>query len=85
MYKIFNMTMISIVLIFFFYIFQHYTSNKNIIEKDYKRLNLDKLLNEKISDLPILKNDTTNVIELNNSLENENNKEKKRSFWELLK
>tara|TARA_B100000886_G_scaffold18146_1_gene11639 strand:+ start:3203 stop:3460 length:258 start_codon:yes stop_codon:yes gene_type:complete len=85
MYKIFNMTMISIVLIFIFYIFQHYTSNKNIIEKDYKRLNLDKLLNEKISDLPILKNDTTNVIEFNNSLENENNKEKKRSFWELLK
>lgn len=79
------MTMISIVLIFIFYIFQHYTSNKNIIEKDYKRLNLDKLLNEKISDLPILKNDTTNVIEFNNSLENENNKEKKRSFWELLK
>ncbi len=85
MYKIFNMTMISIVLIFIFYIFQHYTSNKNIIEKDYKRLNLDKLLNEKISDLPILKNDTINVIEFNNSLENENNKEKKRSFWELLK
>lgn len=79
------MTMISIVLIFIFYIFQHYTSNKNIIEKDYKRLNLDKLLNEKISDLPILKNDTINVIEFNNSLENENNKEKKRSFWELLK
>ncbi len=85
MYKIFNVTMISIVLIFIFYIFQHYTSNKNIIEKDYKRLNLDKLLNEKISDLPILKNDTINVIEFNNSLENENNKEKKRSFWELLK
>ena len=63
MYKIFNVTMISIVLIFIFYIFQHYTSNKNIIEKDYKRLNLDKLLNEKISDLPILKNDTINVIE----------------------
>ena len=77
--------MISIVLIFIYYIFQHYTSNKNIIEKDYKRLNLDKLLNEKISDLPILKNDTINVIEFNNSLENENNKEKKRSFWELLK
>ena len=77
--------MISIVLIFIFYIFQHYTSNKNIIEKDYKRLNLDKLLNDKISDLPILKNDTINVIEFNNSLENENNKEKKRSFWELLK
>ena len=85
MYKIFNITMISIVLIFIFYIFQHYTSNKNIIEKDYKRLNLDKLLNEKISDLPILKNVTINVIEFNNSLENENNKEKKRSFWELLK
>ena len=77
--------MISIVLIFIFYIFKHYTSNKNIIKKDYKRLNLDKLLNEKISDLPILKNDTINVIEFNNSLENENNKEKKRSFWELLK
>ena len=35
-------------------------------------------------ELPILDNDTNNVIEFNTGFENENNK-KKRSFWELFK
>ena len=41
-------------------------------------------MKEKISDLPVLLNDTNNIIEFNNSLE-ENTNEKKRSFWDLLK
>ena len=43
------------------------------------------ILKEKVSDLPILSNDTDNVIEFNNSIENEINDDKKRSFWNLLK
>ena len=42
-------------------------------------------LKEKIKDLPILVNDTNNVIKFNNSLDNGITEEKKRSFWDLLK
>ena len=67
-------------------VFKYYTSSKNIISKDYNRSNVDQILKEKISNLPVLKNDTNNVIVFNDSFENEMNEgEKKRSFWELLK
>ena len=50
-----------------------------------KGLNVDQLLKEKISELPVLDNDTANVIEFNDSIETEFDNEKKRSFWNLLK
>ena len=46
---------------------------------------MDEILKQKIVDLPVLSNDTNNVIEFNDSFENEINENKKRSFWELLK
>ena len=46
---------------------------------------MEKILETKIINLPILSNDTYNVIEFNNSLEKEINNNKKRSFWDLLK
>ena len=52
--------------------------------KSYNRSNIDEILKEKIKDLPILANDTNNVIALC-SFEEEIDKDKKRSFWELLK
>ena len=39
----------------------------------------------KISNLPILKNDTDNVIEFNEGFSNEIKNDKPRSFWNLLK
>ena len=51
---------------------------------DYNRSNIDSILKEKIRDLPILANDTSNIIEFNDSFNEEKNNEKKRSFWELL-
>ena len=69
-----------------FSVFKYYTSSKNIVSKDYNRSNIDQILKEKISNLPVLKNDTNNVIVFNDSFENEMNEgKKKRSFWELLK
>ena len=53
--------------------------------KSYNRSNIDEILEEKIVDLPILLNDTNNVIEFNDSFENDIKNEKKRSFWNLLK
>ena len=77
--------MVILVLIFLYSIFKYYSSNKNISIKNYNRQNIDNLLKEKISDLPILENDTNNVIEFNNSIENIQIEDKKRSFWNLLR
>ena len=85
MYKILNTLMILIIILFTFTIYKYYSSNKNIKNRDYNRLNIDEILKEKLNNLPVLSNDTNNVIEFNNSFENEINGEKKRSFWDLLK
>ncbi len=86
MYKVFNFLLFSLIIIFILSVFKYYTSSKNIVSKDYNRSNVDQILKEKISNLPVLKNDTNNVIVFNDSFENEMNEgKKKRSFWELLK
>ena len=75
----------SLLVIFFIYkVFSFYSSNKNISFKNYNRSNIDLILKEKIKDLPSLANDTNNIIEFNDSFDEEVNSEKKRSFWELL-
>ena len=84
MYKFFNIMMFLLVIIFILGVFNFYFSTKNISLKDYNRSNIDLILKEKIRDLPILVNDTSNIIEFNDSFEEEKNNEKKRSFWELL-
>ncbi|MEC8074050.1 MAG: hypothetical protein VX087_00280 [Pseudomonadota bacterium] len=66
-------------------IYKFYSSNKNINSTKFNRNNIQKILNEKISDLPILDNDTNDVIILNNSINKGLQREKKRSFWELFK
>ena len=85
MIKIFNIIMFLIIFIFTLSIYNYYSSNKNIDAKNYNRKNIDRILKEKIFDLPVLKNDTNNVIEFNNSLKDETEENKKRSFWDLLK
>ena len=85
MTKVLNFFFFLLVLIFFLFIYKYYSSNKNIEAKDFNRNNINEIINNKISDLPILKNDTKNVIEYNDGFSNENNKNKSRSFWDLLK
>ena len=82
--KVLNTIMILLIISFIFLIFRYYSSNENLSEKNYNRQNIDEILKEKISDLPVLLNDTNNIIEFNNSID-DNISEKKRSFWELLK
>ena len=85
MNKIFNLFLIFLIITFFLNILDYYVSNKNINVKDYNRSNIDQILKEKISNLPILINDTSNVIEFNDSFLDGKDDEKKRSFWDLLK
>ena len=85
MIKIFNIIMFLLIIIFILSIYNYYSSSKNVDAKDYNRKNIDQILKEKIFNLPVLKNDTDNVIEFNNSLKNDIEENKKRSFWDLLK
>ena len=85
MSKIFNIFLVVLILIFFFNIYSFYSSNKNLESKEFNRNNINQIINTKISNLPILKNDTYEVIEFNNGFSNEIKNDKPRSFWNLLK
>ena len=85
MQKILSIFFLILVIIFFGSIFKYYSSNINIKNKEFNRNNIDQILNDKISNLPILKNDTDNVIEFNDGFSNEIKNDKPRSFWNLLK
>ena len=85
MSKIFNIFLVILILIFFFYIYIFYSSNKNLESKAFNRSNIDQIINTKISNLPILTNDTDNVIQFNDGFSNEIRNDKPRSFWNLLK
>ena len=85
MSKIFNIFLSILIIIFFFNIYRFYSSNKNLESKEFNRSNINQIINMKISNLPILKNDTENVIEFNDGFFNKIKNENLRSFWDLLK
>ena len=85
MSKILDIIMLTLIFLFIFNVYNYYSSNKNINIKEFNRINIEKILEKKIINLPVLINDTNNVIKFNNSLENEINDNKKRSFWDLLR
>ena len=85
MTKAINIIFLLLVFAFFIVIYKYYSSKKNIETKDFNRNNINEIINTKISNLPILENDTNNVIEFNDGFSNDINNEKTRSFWNLLK
>ena len=85
MNKLLNILMVILIIFFIFSIFKYYFSNMNVSNKSFNLLNIDQILQEKIKDLPILANDTNNVIKFNDGFSNEIINDKPRSFWNLLK
>ena len=85
MNKIISFVVVIIVLSFFGFSFIYYISDKNINTVKNNRENLDSKILESTSTLPLLPNDTNNVIEFNSGFENSNKQNFKRSFWELFK
>tara|TARA_B110001452_G_C15192166_1_gene413915 strand:+ start:1210 stop:1416 length:207 start_codon:yes stop_codon:yes gene_type:complete len=61
-----------------------YNSNNNKKKIYSNRENIHLNIEEKLLALPLLKNDTSNVIEFNTGFNNEN-KKIKRNFWNLFK
>ncbi len=85
MNKIISFVVVIIVLSFFGFSFNYYISDRNINTVKNNRENLDSKILESTSNLPLLPNDTNNVIEFNSGFENSNKQNFKRSFWELFK
>mgnify|MGYP006872235666 CR=1 FL=1 len=82
---VFIMFLCILIVFFFFCIYSFYSSKNNLESKEFKRSNIDQIINKKISNLPILNNDTDNVIEFNDGFSNQIKNDKPRSFWNLLK
>ena len=72
-----------IFLIFIFLVTKYYFSEKNIIFTNKSRSTYMVSLNNIKNNLPVLKNDTNNIIIKINDLENFKNNRKMR-FWEKL-
>ena len=85
MYKVINFFILTLIIIFIFGVLNFYLSSKNIDQRNFNRTNIDKILERKIIDLPLLENDTNNIIQYNDSFNNNFQIEKKRSSWNLLK
>ena len=73
-----------IILSFVYLLFAIYFSEENIKKIKKNRAHIEKSLKDYLSNLPILENDTNDVI-IYNSSEFLEKKIKKRKFWELLK
>ena len=85
MKKVAHIFFLLVVIVFFFTTFKYYSSKRNIETKVFNRDNIDQIIKTKVSNLPILSNDTNNVIEFNDGFSNDIKNDKPRSFWNLLK
>tara|TARA_B100000780_G_C21104017_1_gene445675 strand:+ start:1029 stop:1292 length:264 start_codon:yes stop_codon:yes gene_type:complete len=70
--------------VFFFLTFDKYLSIENKKQINLNRVNISKNIIKKSSDLLVLKNDTSNIIEFNSGYNDEIKKKNKRSFWNLF-
>ncbi len=83
--NIINIFLFLSIIIFFLTIYKYYSSIQNIKNIENNRINIEKKLKDKTVNLPILKNDTANVIEFNSGFNDLIKESKPRNFWNLLK
>ncbi len=81
--KIANIFFLISLFTFMFLVTKHYFSEQNLIFTNKSRSSYSLMLNKYENNLPLLKNDTNNVIIYKNELEEFKNKRKKRP-WEKL-
>ena len=82
--EIYKVVYFIIILLFVYLLFTIYFSEENIKKIKKNRVNIENSFKDYLSNLPILENDTNDVITYNSS-EFLEKKIKKRKIWELLK
>ena len=80
----FSVFIIVFVFFFIYFISSTYISKNNKEKINSNRINPHLKIKDSLSVLPILKNDTNNVIVFNSGYNDVTN-EKKRNFWDLFK
>jgi len=83
--KIKNILFLLSFLSFFIFTINIYFSDENIRQTNKKRSFYSVKLNADFSNLPLLKNDTNDIIEYRNDIEVFKKKKKNYKFFELLK
>ena len=73
---------IIIILLFVFFTGKYYFSDENIKKSYRSQKNIDEKIKNYAKNLPILKNDTNNIIEY--VKQSDKKKKKKFNFWKLL-
>ena len=73
---------VAIIIIFLFFTGRYYFSNDNIKNSYRSYKNINKKIKDYSKNLPLLKNDTENVIEY--VKQTDKKKKKKFNFWKLL-
>ena len=80
----FSVLIFFFIFLFIFFIISTYISDKNTKKISLNRINILSKIENSIPNLPILKNDTHDVIKYNSGYDNDSNKIK-RNFWNLFK
>ena len=73
---------IVIILLFLFFTGKYYFSDENIKKSYRSQKNIDEKIKTYVKNLPILENDTNNIIEY--VKQSDKKKKKKFNFWKLL-
>ena len=73
---------IVIIILFLFFTGKYYFSNENIKNSYRSYKNIDQKIKDYSKNLPLLKNDTENIIEY--VKQTDKKKKKKFNFWKLL-
>ena len=82
--KIINIFYLASFLIFITLTVRFYFSEQNIRETNKSRSFYSVKINNKTQNLPLLKNDTNNIIEYINGVEVYKKNKKKFTFWNLI-
>ncbi len=80
----FSVLIFLFIFSFIFFIISTYVSDENKKKINLNRKNIYSKIEDNLNTLPLLKNDTQDVIKFNSGYQNEN-KKIKRNFWNLFK
>ena len=80
----YSVLIIIFIFLFIFFVTSSYLSSNNKEKININRVDAQLKIRKNTSTLPLLKNDTSNVVEFNSGYEDDN-KNIKRKFWDLFK
>ena len=82
--KVINIFLLLTFIVFFIFLTSFYISEENIKKINKSRLNYSDKLTYTMQDIPLLKNDTNNIIEYKTDIEADKKKKKYNLFWKLI-